>query len=179
MNKAIIYGIVIVTFIAILSGISYNGTVARRTSGILPNAASTAAPTVSQSVDYRAGFAIFTNGTFRIFTAAMYHERSADVFINAESPNIVQVKRRGTTWNDFFKTLPMILTSDCLVTGTKETFCTGDEGTVSFYLNGEKTDEFLNTEIRDGDRALVSFGANSAKIKSELDQVPDLKALKQ
>lgn len=179
MNKAIIYGIVIFTSVVVLSAILYNGTIATRTPAISPNAASTAAPTVSQSVDYRAGFAIFTNGTFRIFTAAMYHERSADVFITAESPNIVQVKRRGTTWNDFFKTLPMVLTSDCLVTGTKETFCTSDEGTLSFYLNGEKTDEFLNTEIRDGDRALVSFGANSVRIKSELDQVPDPKALKQ
>ncbi len=172
MNKTIIYGIVIFVFIAILSGISYNGTVATRTPGISPNGAST----VAQMVDYRAGFAIFTHGTFRIFTAAMYHDRSKEVFITAENPNIVHVKKRGATWNDFFKTLPMVLTNDCLVTGTKETFCTGERETLSFYLNGEEADDFLNTEIHDGDRALVSFGAStSGRIKSEFDQVPDPK----
>lgn len=63
-----------------------------------------------QKTDIKASFAIFTNGTFRVFTASMYHNRSNDVFIEASNPNLVRIKKNGITWDDFFKTLPMKLT---------------------------------------------------------------------
>ena len=62
----------------------------------------------SQIVNKKASFAIFTNGTFRLFTAAMYHNLSEDVFIQADNPNIVHVKKTGITWDVFFKTLPFL-----------------------------------------------------------------------
>ncbi len=126
-----------------------------------------------QEVDKKASFAIFTNGTFRVFTAAMYHNLSQDVYIEANNPNIVRVKKSGTTWNDFFSTLPFKLTSQCLTTGAKETFCTGNGGVLQFYLNGEKNDNALNQEIQEGDKLLVTFGTESgAQIKQQLDKIP-------
>ena len=88
----------------------------------LPTQTPKATP-IYEKVDYIGAFAIFTNGTFRVFTAAMYHNLSEDVFVQADNPNIVRVKKSGTTWDDFFKTLPFKLTKECLTTGTKETFC--------------------------------------------------------
>jgi hypothetical protein len=38
----------------------------------------------------------------------------------------VHVRKAGVIWSDFFKTLPMELTKDCLITGTKQTFCIGE-----------------------------------------------------
>ena len=123
--------------------------------------------------DIQASFAIFTNGTFRIFTAAMYHNLSQDVYIDASNPNIVQVIKGGTTWNDFFSTLPFTLTSECLTTGTKETFCTGNKGTLQFYINGEKNNNALKQEIKQGDKLLVTFGKESdAQIKQQIDKIP-------
>ncbi len=92
----------------------------------------------------QASFVIFTNGTFRIFTAAMYHNLSDDVFIQADNPNIIHIKKEGVTWNDFFSTLPFKLTSDCLTTGTKQTFCTGSNGSLKFYLNNERKKSMLD-----------------------------------
>ena len=111
-----------------------------------------------ESVDFKASFAIFTNGTFRVFTASMYHNLSEDVFIEAENPNIVHVKKSGITWDDFFKTLPFKLTRECLTTGTGQTFCDGQNDTLKFYLNGEKTDNLLDSEIHKGDQVLISYG---------------------
>src|SRR5690606_40932916 len=51
---------------------------------------------VSQ-VDYKASFAIYTNGTFRIFKSSMYHNLDGGVFITSESPNTIHVKKQGTT----------------------------------------------------------------------------------
>jgi hypothetical protein len=127
----------------------------------------------AQKVDYSAGFAIFTNGTFRVFTAAMYHNLSEDVYIQADSPNVIRVKKFGTTWNDCFKTLPFKLTKDCLITGTKETFCTGNRGALKFYLNGEINEDILNREIKNGDKLLISYGSEFGdSIKKQINRIP-------
>lgn len=124
-------------------------------------------------VDYKAGFAIFTHGTFRVFTAAMYHNLSDDVFIQADNPNTVHIKKSGITWDDFFKTLPFKLTTDCLTTGAGETFCTGQDGKLKFFLNGVENDNLLDIVIADGDRALISFGNESEEqIKNQIDKIP-------
>ena len=44
--------------------------------------------TLLQKIDRKASFAIFTNGTFRVFTASMYHNLSQDVYIEANNPNL-------------------------------------------------------------------------------------------
>ncbi|MBI4097241.1 MAG: hypothetical protein HY428_02380 [Candidatus Levybacteria bacterium] len=129
---------------------------------------------VPQTVNKQASFAIFTNGIFRIFTASMYHNLSDDVYIEASNSNIVKVKKAKITWDDFFKTLPFTLAKDCLTTGTRETFCTGSKGALKFYLNGEKNENALNQEIKDGDKLLVTFGNESEiVIKEQLDQIPN------
>lgn len=127
------------------------------------------------AVDHKASFAIFTNGTFRVFTAAMYHNLSPDVFIQTDNPNIVHVKKKGVTWYDFFKTLPFKLTKDCLTTGTGETFCTGENGTLKFYLNDIKEDDLLSKIINSRDRALITFGNESEdEVKQQLQKVPEI-----
>lgn len=117
--------------------------------------------TAQEQTSSTASFAIFTNGTFRVFTAAMYHNLSPDAYIEADNPNIIKIKRAGITWNDFFSTLPFKLTHDCLVTGTKETFCSNNDTTLKFYLNGEKKAQILGEVIRDGDKLLITYGNES------------------
>lgn len=130
-------------------------------------------PTTAPATDITASFAIFTNGTFRIFTASMYHNLSSDVYIEASNPNVVNVKKENITWNDFFSTLPFKLTSDCLTTGTKQTFCTGNNGSLLFYINGEKNINALDQEIKNGDKLLVTFGIESEKtIAEQLNRIP-------
>ncbi|MEK7572040.1 MAG: hypothetical protein AAB553_07245 [Patescibacteria group bacterium] len=127
-------------------------------------------------VDIKATFAIFTNGTFRIFTATMYHNLSEDIYIEGRNPNRVTVKKRGTTWNDFFTTLPFKLSKDCLTTGTGETFCTNAGQTLKFYLNGITDDTALTKEIQEGDTLLVSYGAkNDPQIQKQLERLDTIR----
>lgn len=114
-------------------------------------------------VDRRAGFAIFTNGVFRDFSNNKYHNLNSQVFITSGNPNIVVVKRSGITWDDFFKTLPMEITTDCLSTGTGQQFCSRENQTLKFFLNGIKDENLLSREIQDGDRVLISYGPENAE----------------
>jgi hypothetical protein len=127
---------------------------------------------VGEKVDHKASFAIYTNGTLRIFTDPKYHNLSSDVFIEATSPNTVNVKKTGITWGDFFKTLPMKLDKNCLITGTGQVFCSNGAGTLKFFINGEKNDDALQEEIKDGSEMLVSFGPkNDPNVTSQLEKL--------
>ena len=110
-----------------------------------------------EPIDYTAEFSIYTHGTIRVFTSSMYHNLSADVFITADNPSLIQVKKAKTTWQYFFETLPFKLDKDCLVTGTGQTFCTGEEGELSFTLNGANDPDVLGKVIQPGGELVVSF----------------------
>ena len=108
-------------------------------------------------VNYQVPFEIYTLGTRRDFTASRYHNLDEKVFISPEDTNFVQVRAGGVTWGDFFETLPMELTPECLVTGTGQEFCDGEGGNLRFYVNGVAEGNFLEREIKEGDTALIVF----------------------
>ncbi len=121
-------------------------------------------PSTVTPAEKKASFAIYTNGTFRIFTSPMYHNLSEDVFIEPSNPNIVIVKRDGVTWRDFFSTLPFSVDERCLITGTKQTFCTNDNSTLQFFLNGKRNQKALNQIIESGDKLLITYEAENSQI---------------
>lgn len=105
----------------------------------------------------KAKFEIYTFSTKRVFTAAMYHNQSEDVFIQSSDPSVVHVKKKGITWGDFFATLPFSLSKECLITGTKETYCSGETGELKFFLNGELSPNALEKIIENADELVVRF----------------------
>lgn len=112
---------------------------------------------VQETVNTKASFTIITDSITRSFKAEKYHNKSPDVYIQADDPTVVHVKKANITWNDFFKTLPMSLTKDCLTTGDGETFCSGKEGQLEFFLNNIETPDLLEREIHPEDSILIKF----------------------
>lgn len=110
-----------------------------------------------QNTKQTAIFTIITDQITRSFTAEKYHNKSEDVFINADNPSVVYVKKEGIKWSDFFATLPMTLTKKCLITGDGETLCNGKQGTLKFYLNGKEDKDLLDKKIKQNDKALIQF----------------------
>jgi hypothetical protein len=126
----------------------------------------------SEVADIRASFGIFTNGDFRSFSASMYHNLSSEVYISSQNPNVVVVRKPGTTWGDFFETMPFELTDSCLTTGLGETFCSSEVSSLKFYLIGERINDLLSAEIDNGDSLVVSFGpSNDNGIGGQIEQV--------
>lgn len=137
-------------------------------------ASNTTLPTLTQkAASHSASFAIFTNGTFRVFTDPMYHNLSPDVFLEAPNVNIIHVKKEGIIYQDFFNTLPMKLSKDCLVTGTGQTFCDGEINKLRFFINGREDPDALNKIIQPNDKLLVTFGNLTGKqITAQQNRVP-------
>jgi len=111
----------------------------------------------SSEVDISATFEIYTRGTKRIFTDSKYHNLSTDVYILSQDPGVIYVKKEEITWSNFFNTLPMSLSKECLVTGTNQTFCTGENGILRFFINGVENRNALDLEIQNQDSLVVKF----------------------
>lgn len=109
------------------------------------------------NIEVTATFKIITNGTTRTFTDSRYHNLSKDVYITPQDPNTIVVKKTGIKWSDFFKTLPMSLDKNCLITGTKQTFCTNDNRKLYFYINNIETPDALDKVINNDDNLLVEY----------------------
>lgn len=130
---------------------------------------------ITEVVEERASYAIFTNGLFRVFTDEMYHKLSPDVYIESSNPNIVYVKKTNITWDDFFSTLPFKLSKECLTTGTGQTFCTKGDQSLRFYLNGVENPNALDGLIQQGDQLLITYGDISEnQLKNQLQQIPEI-----
>lgn len=179
MNKLLIAIVIVIVFFISGGLLFFNQSKSQIIPSPQPKQTISSEPSINpadEQVDYQASFAIFTNGTFRIFTAAMYHNLSEDVFIRAENPNIIQVKKEGVTWDDFFKTLPFKLAKDCLTTGTGQTFCSNGSGELKFFRNGIPDPGALDRIIAAGDQLLVSYGKeNNAQIQKQIQQIPIIK----
>lgn len=145
-----------------------------KAAGSAPSRATPASSDTRMSPRLRAAFLVYTNGVKRTFAAPMYHNRSQEVFIASENPEIVNVTKQNVAWGDFFNTLPMKLSGDCLTTGTGDTYCTGEDGALRFFLNDEEVPDALTHVIGDGDRLLVSFG-----LTTELDLAHQMQAVPQ
>lgn len=151
---------ILVIFVAIFvlfAGIFFFSRTGTKTSpGVLPSLAPSPS-TGEQTVNIDASFTIITGSTTRSFNAEKYHNRSKDVFIEASNPSIINVKKKGITWDDFFRTLPMSLTKECLTTGDGETLCEGKGGVLKFYLNDTEDKDLLDKQIKQNDKALIKF----------------------
>ena len=112
---------------------------------------------INPPVGGKASFTIVTGNITRSFRVEKYHNQSPYVYIEKADPRIVNLTKVGITWNDFFKTLPMKLTKDCLITGDGETLCSGKNGSLKFYLNNIETPDLLDKKIGDGDKILIKF----------------------
>ncbi len=170
MAKKIVFAVILIITVVVIILFLKQKNPAKRLSSMITQKSQ------EKAVDYKASFGIFTHGTFRIFTAAMYHNLSDDVFIQSDNPNIVHVKKGSITWGDFFNTLPFKLTKECLTTGTGETFCSGKGGTLRFYLNRVRDNDLLSKPIGSADTVLVTFGnEDDSQIQREFQSIPQIK----
>lgn len=164
------YILIIIFALLVIAALSF---FAFKGSDKVPMAQKSEEQMLSEEVNIRASFLIFTNGTKRDFSASRYHNLTDFVYLVAENPTTIHVKKKGVTWEDFFGTLPMKLTENCLTTGAGQLFCSNGFETLKFYLNGVKTEGVLDKEIKDGDKFLISYGEdNEEEIKRQLNQIP-------
>ena len=147
---------VIFSIVTILVLVSIFALFSKSQTTLSPSLTSTPTPPAEDKINFTASFTIITDNITRSFKAEKYHNLSLDVYITVGDPTLIHVKKSGITWDDFFKTLPMKLTKDCLTTGDGENLCNG-KGALKFYLNNTETPDLLEKPIKESDKILINF----------------------
>lgn len=78
----------------------------------------------------------------------------------------------GVTLGYLFDSLGIELNDECYVFLDARSFCTDDNYSLKFYINGEETSSITDYVIRDDDRILISYGDETEDgISAQLDRL--------
>jgi len=141
------------------------------------------------AVHYHANFAVYINGHKEAFAAPNYYEEEATTTCSASEDstaettpmsrvhmhgnvnNVVHVEDTRVTWGNFFTVLGWNI-GDQYVATRDAVYQDGDQGTVTYLLNGRTVHSLANTVISDQDTLLVNYGTQtSAQIKQEYGKI--------
>ncbi len=138
----------------------------------------------SDAVHYHANFALYVNGVRDEFKGPGYYEEvqacSADnkndpkarVHMHNQESALVHVHDNAVTWSDFFANLGYTLGDSVLVTN-QGTYVSGNDGKLTFTLNGHEFQNVADKVIGNEDVLLINFGNQaSTELKKEYDSIP-------
>lgn len=92
------------------------------------------------------------------FSSTQFQLMSPWIHFEGSNGNTIHRHSNGITLGYLFDTLYLGLSQDCFVFHDKREFCTNDDNTLKFYINGEKVQDIRDYEIFENDKILISYG---------------------
>lgn len=84
--------------------------------------------------------------------------------------DVIHAHANGYTLADFFQSIGITLTNECLKLDTGEEYCANELETLTGMVNGERVADIAGYEFNDEDRILISFG-NERALDEEMASV--------
>ncbi len=73
---------------------------------------------------------------------------------------------------EFLKSVRMDISNGCLIIDNGTRYCNNDNLKLSFFVNGNQTQDIMNYVLNDDDRILVIYGNQSAEeIQNEIQEL--------
>ena len=108
------------------------------------------------------------------FTKPEFQLQSDFIHLENSNGHVIHRHSKGVTLGYLFETLNIGLLSDCIVFHDGTKFCSNEEYTLKFYINGKKVEELRDYIIFNGDLILISYGSENQKEIAE--QLTELKS---
>lgn len=109
------------------------------------------------------------------FSAPAYQIKSSWIHFEGNDGTTVHKHATGVTMGYLFKTLGLGLDDQCYEFQDGRSFCTNEDYSLRFYINGEQVSDIRDYEIKEDDKILISYGAETPE---ELEsQLLELEAL--
>ncbi len=138
----------------------------------------------SHGVHYHANFALYINGERSEFDNFSYYEEiQACLPANGVRPesrvhmhdfvnHVVHVHDDGATWGHFFANLGYTLGNNTIIT-RDGVFVDGEDGSLTFLLNGQPTLSVANQSIKDSDVLLINYGNETTdELQQRYENIP-------
>lgn len=97
------------------------------------------------------------------FSAPAYQIKSSWIHFEGRDAFTVHKHATGVTLGYLFDTLQLTLDDQCFVFQDGRSFCTNDDYTLQFHINGEKVSDIRDYEIIDDDMILIAYGAETSE----------------
>lgn len=113
------------------------------------------------------------------FASPAFQIKSSWIHFEGRDGTTIHKHATGVDLGYLFETLAIGLDDECYVFPDGKSFCTNEDYTLNFFINGEQVFDIRDYEIMEGDRILIVFGEGTPeKIESyllELDNQPLVK----
>ena len=95
------------------------------------------------------------------FSAPAYQIKSSWIHFEGRDGGTVHKHATGVTLGYLFDTLALTLDDQCFVFQDGRSFCTNEDYTLNFFVNGEESADIRDLEITENDRVLVTYGGET------------------
>ena len=95
------------------------------------------------------------------FSLPTYQIKTSWIHFEGGDGTTVHKHAKGVKMGYLFQSLKLKLDDTCFVFQDGRQFCTNQDYTLKFYINGEKVNDIGNYEPMDNDRILIVYGAES------------------
>ncbi|MGD8708194.1 MAG: protein-disulfide isomerase [Nitrosopumilaceae archaeon] len=103
------------------------------------------------------------------FSAPAYQIKSSWIHFEGNDGTTVHKHATGVTLGYLFETLGLGLDDQCYEFQDGRSFCTNEDYSLRFYINGEQVSDIRDYEIKEDDKILISYGAETPEeIESQL-----------
>ncbi|MDH3489029.1 MAG: protein-disulfide isomerase [Nitrosopumilus sp.] len=103
------------------------------------------------------------------FSAPAYQIKSSWIHFEGRDGSTIHKHATGVTLGYLFETLQLGLDDQCFVFQDGRSFCTNEDYSLVFYINGKQVPDIRDYEIQEDDRILISYGAETPEeLQSQL-----------
>ena len=95
------------------------------------------------------------------FSVPAYQIKASWIHFEAGDGSTIHKHATGVTLGYLFETLGLGVTDQCFVFQDGRSFCTNEDYSLKFFVNGNQVDDISQYETSDGDRILISYGAGT------------------
>ena len=100
------------------------------------------------------------------------HGSSAQVSLGESLGDVLHMHATGVPLSLFFKSVGMDFNKDCISLIDGQKFCNNGGNNLKFYVNGIHNDKWENYAFSNGDKILISYGAET-DIAAQLSSITD------
>ena len=103
------------------------------------------------------------------FSSPSYQIKDSWIHFEGRDGTTIHKHAEGVTLGYLFnETLGLGLDDQCYIFADGRSFCTNEDYSLEFYINGKQVSDIREYEIEEGDRVLIAYGAETSEETEEL-----------
>jgi len=127
-----------------------------------------------KSAHLHADVKVYVNGQPIDFSQHKYQLTTSFIHFEEGIGDVIHTHAAGLTVGHMVKSVGMNVNNNCLVIDGND-YCNDGNKRLKFYVNGKQNEEFDNYVIKDLDKMLISFGAETEEeIQKQMSSVTNL-----